>query len=176
MKYVALLSVFTYWMPLIYIFNKWEIDSFKTISDHVSAGVQRKIHFFSSVLSILLLAIYIQLYIFVNYNIGLVGTVLLILAFVAHLSTIVVPRLDKKVDLHDRIAVVLGVSLFLILLLIAKSHNLTSMPKYFVLSAVVLMPFLGLSLLNRDRSHYTYYQIMYFSVFHIAMLVLAFLK
>ncbi len=174
MQHIGPLSLFLFWLTLLFVFKKWGLHIHRTLSDHVKNGASRTVYMSSSYVTMTALSVFMLTWLLPHVRSSRVTYFFVIVSYVSILCVATIPRTQSKKHLHDMCAALMGSSLFLILLTIATLSSATDSLKWVVGIACVPMCIIGVSALQYDRKYYLLYQGAYYLIFTIMIILLTY--
>ncbi len=175
MQHFALLSTLILVATFSIIFVRDGMRVHETMSDHVSEGRHRPLYIFGSLVSYTLLTMYALFWMIDQYDLPLAANFMFILSAASFLVTTFVPRLGHiKSLVHDASATITGFSVWVVTLLLIYSSNADDSLRTILIAFFIVGNIFGLPILNRNKRHYSVYQITCYMVIYAMFIVLAY--
>lgn len=151
MLIVGLISFIVYWVFVVHIFRKWGFDSTLTISDHIAIGDQRKHYNPRAIFLISIFMLYVLIYLLPKYNTGFISYALAFTVWIGELAAIRFPRHGKHFTVHDKLTLLVGSSVLILILVIGFSAGTNQMVHYLTGVSVTLLVIASLPIIRQQR-------------------------
>ncbi len=177
MIFVGLVSFLLYWIFVVHIFRKWGFDSFQTISDHIAEGDQRQLYNPRAMLLISFFIFYVVAYLMPRYEVGFMAYVFALAAWIGELIVIQLPRRGRHFLVHDRLTLMVGSSLYILVGLIGLSSHANADIHLITYISLFIIALTSVPIIKQKRRKYfLFYQSAFFAGLQIVLLYFGIIK